>query len=76
MAAHISRSRRQTPTSLTPSISAFWGTQHLLRRALLYDLNAGLGLQMPTYYNYESLVPAHYNVAAQVNIRLYWSRSF
>lgn len=75
-ATYVSRSRRQTPASLTPGIYAFWGTQHRLRRALLYDLNAGLGLQMPPYYNYESIVPAHYNIGAQVNIRIYWSRGF
>lgn len=75
-ATYVSRVRRQTPASLTPGIYAFWGTQHRLRHALLYDLNAGLGLQMPSYYNYENLVPAHYNVAAQVNIRIYWSRGF
>jgi hypothetical protein len=73
-AAYVSRTRRQTPASLTPGIYAFWGTQHQLRRSLLYDLNAGLGVQMPAYYNYESIVPAHYNLAAQVNIRIFWSR--
>ena len=76
-AAVVGRStRRQTPTSLTPGVYAFWGTQHRLRRALLYDLNAGLGVQMPPYYSYESIVPAHYQVAAQVNIRVYWGWGF
>ncbi|RZK23387.1 MAG: hypothetical protein EOO56_05250 [Hymenobacter sp.] len=75
-AAYVSRSRRQAPTSLTPGLYAFWGTQHRLRRSLLYDLNAGLGVQMPPYYSYESIVPAHYQVAAQVNIRVYWGRGF
>ena len=65
-------SRRQTPTSLTPGVYAYWGTQHRLRRAMLYDINAGLGLQAPAYYNYESITPAHYSLTAQVNIRLYW----
>jgi hypothetical protein len=75
-ATYISRSRRQTPSSLTPGMYAFWGMQHRLRRSLLYDLNAGLGMQTPAYYNYESIVPAHYQVAAQVNIRVYWSQGF
>jgi hypothetical protein len=69
-------SRRQKPTSLTPGVYAYWGTQHRLRRALLYDINAGVGLQAPPYYNYESLTPAHYNLTAQVNLRLYWSKGF
>jgi len=64
--------RRQTPTSLTPGVYAFWGTQHRLRRAMLYDLNAGLGFQAPAYYNFESIKPSHYDLTAQVNIRLYW----
>ncbi|RZK93027.1 MAG: hypothetical protein EOO62_32385 [Hymenobacter sp.] len=72
VAGYANVARRQTPTSLTPGVYAFWGTQHRLRRAMLYDLNAGLGLQAPAYYNFESLKPTHYDVAAQVNIRLYW----
>lgn len=72
----VSQSRRQTPTSLTPGVYAYWGTQHRLRRALLYDINAGLGWQAPPYYNYESLTPAHYNLTAQVNLRLYWGFGF
>lgn len=75
-ATYVSRSRRQTPTSLTPGVYAFWGTQHRLRRSLLYDLNAGLGVQTPPYYSYESIVPAHYQVAAQVNIRVYGGWGF
>ncbi len=68
--------RRQTPTSLTPGVYAYWGMQHRLRRAMLYDINAGLGLQAPPYYNYESIAPAHYNLTAQVNVRLYWGWGF
>lgn len=69
-------SRRQAPTSLTPGLYAYWGTQHRLRRAMLYDVNAGLGLQAPPYYNYESITPAHYSLTAQVNLRLYWGKGF
>ena len=69
-------SRRQTPTSLTPGVYAYWGTQHRLRRAMLYDVNAGVGLQAPPYYNYESITPTRYNLTAQVNLRLYWGWGF
>jgi len=72
----VSLSRRQTTTGLTPGLYAYWGTQHRLRRALLYDVSAGLGFQAPTYYNFESIAPTHYNIAAQVNLRLYWSHGF
>jgi hypothetical protein len=72
----VSQSRRQTPTSLTPGVYAYWGTQHRLRRAMLYDINAGLGMQAPPYYNYESITPARYDLTAQVNIRLYWGMGF
>jgi hypothetical protein len=72
----VSQSRRQTPTSLTPGVYAYWGTQHRLRRAMLYDINAGLGWQAPPYYNYESVTPAHYDLTAQVNLRLYWGWGF
>lgn len=75
-AVAVNRTRRQTLANLTPGIFAFWGTQQRLRRSMLYDLNAGLGVQLPPYYNYESLVPARYDIAAQVNIRVYWSRGF
>lgn len=71
-ARYANLTRRQTPTSLTPGVYAFWGTQHRLRRAMLYDLNAGLGFQAPAYYNFENVKPAHYDLTAQVNIRLYW----
>lgn len=72
----VGQSRRQTPTSLTPGVYAYWGTQHRLRRAMLYDINAGLGVQTPSYYNYESVTPARYDLTAQVNLRLYWGLGF
>ncbi|MBJ6143281.1 hypothetical protein [Hymenobacter sp. BT559] len=73
---YVSLSRRQATTGLTPGLYAYWGTQHRLRGALLYDASAGLGFQAPTYYNFESIAPAHYNIAVQVNLRLYWSHGF
>jgi hypothetical protein len=72
----VSQSRRQSATGLTPGLYAYWGTQHRLRRALLYDVSAGLGFQAPTYYNFESMAPTHYNIAVQANLRLYWSHGF
>ncbi|TVT40437.1 hypothetical protein FNT36_13230 [Hymenobacter setariae] len=73
---YVSQLRRQATTGLTPGLYVYWGTQHRLRGALLYDASAGLGFQAPTYYNFESIAPAHYNIAAQVNLRLYWSHGF
>lgn len=73
---YVSLSRRQATTGLTPGLYAYWGTQYRLRGALLYDASAGLGFQAPTYYNFESIAPAHYNIAVQVNLRLYWSHGF
>jgi len=73
---YVSQSRRQTAAGLTPGLYVYWGTQHRLRHALLYDVSAGLGFQAPTYYNFESIAPAHYNVAVQANLRLYWSHGF
>jgi hypothetical protein len=73
---YVSLARRQTATGLTPGLYAYWGTQHRLRHALLYDVSAGLGFQAPAYYNFERIAPAHYNIAAQVNLRVYWSHGF
>jgi hypothetical protein len=73
---YVSQSRRQAAVGLTPGLYAYWGTQHRLRRALLYDVSAGLGFQAPTYYNFESIAPVHYNIAAQVNLHIYWSHGF
>ena len=75
-AKYASQPHHRPPTSLTPGVYAFWGAQHALRHCGLYDVNAGLGFQAPAYYNFERLTPAHYNVAAQVNIRLYVGQRF
>ncbi|RZK15836.1 MAG: hypothetical protein EOO56_21950 [Hymenobacter sp.] len=61
-ASYANLARRQTPTRLTPGLYAYWGTQHQLRRAMFYDLNAGLGFQAPAYYNFETIQPAHYDL--------------
>jgi hypothetical protein len=73
---YVNQSRRQTAAGLTPGLYAYWGTQHRLRHALLYDVSVGLGFQAPTYYNFENIAPAHYNIAVQANLRLYWSHGF
>jgi hypothetical protein len=75
-ANYLNRMRRQMPTSLTPSLYLLWGTQHRLRQFALYDVNAGLGVLAPPYYNFEHLGAAHYDVAAQVNIRIYYGFGF
>lgn len=65
--------RRTVPATLTPALYALWGVQNRLRPALLYDLSAGLGLLAPAHH-YHAEWPtsaAHWNVGAQVNIRLY-----
>jgi hypothetical protein len=75
-ANYLNRMRRQMPTSLTPSLYVLWGTQHRIRKFALYDLNAGLGVLAPPYYNFEHIGAAHYDVAAQVNIRIYYGFGF
>lgn len=64
--------RRTTPAVLTPGIYALWGVQHRLRAHVLYDVNAGVGLLAPAYYNYERPAAAsRWNVGGQATIRLY-----
>jgi hypothetical protein len=75
-ANYLNRMRRQMPTSLTPSLYFLWGTQHRLRQFALYDINAGLGILAPPYYDFEHIGTAHYDVAAQVNIRIYYGFGF
>lgn len=67
-------SRRNVPASLTPSVFARWGIQNRLLPHLLYDLDAGLGVLAPAhYYHFErARGAAHWNMGAQVNIRLYF----
>jgi len=67
--------RRTVPATLTPALYALWGVQNCLRPALLYDLSAGLGLLAPAHHYYAEwpASTAHWNLGAQVNIRLYLS---
>lgn len=59
---------------LTPSLFALWGTQSYLRRHLLCDLNAGVGLLAPGRVPAEYALLHHgWDAGAQATIRLYWS---
>ena len=64
--------RLTTPSVLTPGVYTLWGVQHRLRGHTFYDLNAGVGVLAPPYYNFERPGTAtHWNVGGQANIRLY-----
>ena len=59
--------------SITPALFALCGTQHSgPGHRLLYDLSAGLGLQAPSSSTTESTVSRPWDVAAQVNLRVYF----
>ncbi len=59
-------------TRLTPSVFVLLGAQHAISGCcLLYDLNAGLGLEAPPPYIAEGGGNPSWNVAAQVNLRVY-----
>ena len=58
---------------LTPGVFALCGTQHRgPGRRWLYDLNAGLGIQVPPPYRADATVRPPWDVAAQVNLRVYF----
>jgi hypothetical protein len=64
------RGRSLTPGQGTPAVFALCGTQHRgPGRRLLYDLNAGLGIEAPSYAA-EPKAPRAWDVAAQVNLRV------
>ncbi|WP_201987690.1 hypothetical protein [Hymenobacter rubidus] len=55
----------------TPGVFALCGTQHRgPGRRLIYDLNAGLGLQAPPPYTVEAPTRPAWDVAAQVGLRV------
>lgn len=59
-------------TRFTPSLFALVGTQHAgPGHRLLYDLNAGLGLEAPPPYTAEGGGGLSWNVVAQMNLRVY-----
>ena len=58
--------------SVTPALFVLCGTQHRgPGRRLLYDLNAGLGLEAPPAYSPEAAIRPSWDVAAQINLRVY-----
>lgn len=66
------RGRGPNAGQVTPAVFAFCGTQHRgPGQRLLYDLNAGLGIEAPRY-NAEPTKPRPWDVAAQVNLRVYF----
>lgn len=66
------RGRGSNVGRITPALFAFCGTQHRgPGRRLLYDLNAGLGIEAPPTYSAEAAIHPPWNVAAQVNLRVY-----
>jgi hypothetical protein len=55
----------------TPAVFAFYGAQHSgPGRRLLYDVNAGLGIEAPAYAS-EPRASHPWDVVAQVNLRAY-----
>jgi hypothetical protein len=67
------RGRRTRPSArLMPGVFALCGTQHRgPGHRLLYDLNAGLGIEAPPSYAADAAVRPPWDVAAQVNLRVY-----
>jgi hypothetical protein len=57
----------------TPAVFALCGMQHGgPTRRLLYDLNAGIGIELPPPYTADSELSRPWDVAAQVNLRVYF----
>ncbi|MBH8570125.1 hypothetical protein KB206_14640 [Microvirga sp. STS02] len=66
------RGRGLSVGRVTPALFALCGTQHRgPGRRLLYDLNAGLGIEAPPAYSAEAGTRPPWDVAAQVNLRVY-----
>lgn len=64
--------RGEGAARITPGVFALCGTQHSgPGRRLLYDLNAGLGIQAPPPYATDANTPRPWEAAAQVNLRVY-----
>lgn len=56
----------------TPSLFVLLGGQHAMPgRHLLYDMNAGLGVEAPPPYLIDPEMSSSWNVAAQLNLRVY-----
>lgn len=66
------RGRGRGSARITPGVFALCGTQHRgPGRRLLYDLNAGIGIQVPPPYAAEAAIKRPWDVAGQVNLRVY-----
>ncbi|WP_210518316.1 hypothetical protein [Hymenobacter terricola] len=69
------RRGRGITLSFTPALYGFWGTQHRWATLpLLFDFNAGLGVQVLSRYGPDRAAISRLDVAAQVNMRLYFRR--
>ncbi|GAB3859478.1 hypothetical protein GCM10028822_36090 [Hymenobacter terrigena] len=67
------RGRGLSVGRITPALFVLCGTQHRgPGRRLLYDLNAGLGIEAPPAYSAEAITSPPWDVAAQVNLRVYF----
>ncbi|GAB3877351.1 hypothetical protein GCM10028824_37260 [Hymenobacter segetis] len=68
------RGRGLSVGRVTPALFALCGTQHRgPSHRLLYDLNAGLGIEAPPAYSAEAGTRPPWDVAAQVNLRVYFA---
>jgi len=69
------RRGRGAGTRITPGLYAFWGTQHRWASLpLLFDANAGVGIQARPHYGAEASGMPLLDVAVQINLRLYFRR--
>ena len=67
------RGRGLSVGRVTPALFVLCGTQHRgPGRRLLYDLNAGLGIEAPPAYSAEAATRPPWDVAAQLNLRVYF----
>lgn len=66
------RGRGVSVGRVTPALFVLCGTQHRgPGHHLLYDLNAGLGIEAPPAYSAEASTRPPWDVAAQINLRVY-----
>ena len=67
------RRGRSTGIRITPGLYIFWGTQHRWAcLPLLFDANAGVGIQAKPDYGAEPSRMPLLDVAVQINLRLYF----
>lgn len=74
-AGNTGRRGRGATLNFTPALYALWGTQHRWDiHPLLFDFNAGLGLLVVPDYGSDRTTTHRFDVAVQVNMRLYFRR--